>query len=190
MGKSSTRERLVQSDTGRRDGHSGLLIPTMPGWSSAALAIAANRAYFIRFVPDEDLLAKIVSFNVTTASIAGDAIDLGFYDAAGTALWRMGAQTGWLSGSAVVKNVPISHQLFKAGIAYYAAMSFSAAGVSISGATSSGVANLFGYEQGVRGVTFKDTAHPLPADMSGVVAGVGGGIASVPILALKEGVAV
>ena len=169
----------------RDNGQTGILAPSARGFNAANVALTANRAYVARFVPSRDMTVTLIAFSVEVAAGADDACDVGIYDASYNRIVSSGATTGKLNSQGV-KTVTIASTALVAGVVYYAAISTGTQGGSagqLGGANmgSSRLGQLFGAAVGKLEADFQNTAHTLPATLTG-----GGGITTVPQLAVRE----
>jgi hypothetical protein len=162
------------------------IIAPQPAIGLAATVALINRRYSARFVPDEDMIAAGIAWEVTSFATNDDPCDVGLFSADGAVLL---ASSGAVSGKMNTSN-GIKYQAFTAtipvtaGIAYYAALSYGAVGgtaATIRMTSSGGVIDdLFGTAVGKKAQGLQTSGHPLAAPLTQAV------VANVPYLAVRS----
>jgi hypothetical protein len=171
----------------REQAQPGIRVPSAVGWYPGPVALAANVAYFSRFVPSRDMLIAGLAFNVELAGAPGDEIDGGIYLEYNAKVGSVGLTAALGAGRQVLtfgSPVPV-----QAGWVYYACLATGAlAGAPQLTFAQSNAANLFGASPGVS--EFAEMA-PLAAGGCPVAMAAGGGtsltfLTAGPALALLE----
>lgn len=164
------------------------------GWMGAvsgSLALTADRAYYVRFVPDRDMTVDEIAFVVTVAAGADDACDVGLYTSALAKIVTAGATTGKLNGTGR-KTIALTATALKAGTVYYAGFSCGTLGGSAASIAPIGLGGASGFTgctligstaPDVEGfIQTASTPHPLPN--TAVISATSA--AALPLLALIE----
>lgn len=159
------------------DGFPGVLAPTAAGSARGSVTLVANRAWLVRFVAPRNMVATKLTFVVTTAATADDAVDVGICGPSATPatitlLGSKGATTGLLNSLGLrIVTLPAPLKLV-GGTVYYGALSCGAIGgaaatISGVGMNNTTVNQLIGSSPPLMIAGSKDSSHPLPAAIGG-----------------------
>jgi hypothetical protein len=144
------------------EGQAGMIAPS-GRYGTTLVALLANRAYYLRFVPERTVSVTKIAFVLVTPSGTDDPVDVGIYSAAASRIVSSGATTGKLNAAAGRQEVSFTSTPLTAGTVYYAALSANSTAslMFVTGAASA--AYLFGNAMPTAGVLIQATAHPLPS---------------------------
>lgn len=103
-------------------GYPGILTGPYFGFATNLTSVA-NRAFFARFVPEEDMFVTKISYVVSTLDAGDPTVQVGIYN--GTTLARLGASTaasGIVTSTGVKTQAIVTPFLLTAGTVYYGAI--------------------------------------------------------------------
>lgn len=143
----------------RDNGQQGIAAPTAARATGTTLALTANQAYYVRFVPSRPMTIVRVAFRVTTAAGTDIPVEVGIANASGTRLVTSGSTTGRLNSTGT-KTVTITATVLTPGAVYYAFLASSGA-ATLSAVTFP--ADIYGTAAPQAEMLTAATAFPVPA---------------------------
>lgn len=158
---------LDGSPVDRDLGQPGITAPMLALGAYTNVTMVANQAYLARFVPSRNMTIAKISFILSTAAGADDAVDVGIFSSdLTTLLVSKGATTGVLNTAAGRKEITVASTALVAGTVYYAALSCGTLGGTaavIQGTAINTANNAILFGSAVPNITQaqKATAHPL-----------------------------
>jgi hypothetical protein len=153
----------------------------------STLSMAANTAYFARFVPRRQFVVDRVHIRVQTADTADNPVDVGIYDGRTLAkIASTGAVTGKLNSTGVKVIDLTAPVTLEEGQIYYVAVApgtvTTSAVIQAASIANAGFSEIMGTAAGDYLAGSQAAAHPLPATATIGATGTTG----LPIVFLRE----